>query len=124
MKIEKCIEFKASIEEIKDLITAYNRDIYQGNKKDIDKILQENIVSENPKNVLIRLEELESPFFLYVDLKNIQDLKNLVENNIMAIMPSKYIEIMQNAKSVILSIYEDKEYTKEFCICNLNGAIY
>jgi hypothetical protein len=124
MKIEKCIEFKASIEEIKDLITAYNRDIYQGNKKDIDKILQENIVSENPKNVLIRLEELESPLFLYVDLKNIQDLKNLVENNIMAIMPSKYIEIMQNAKSVILSIYEDKEYTKEFCICNLNGAIY
>jgi len=124
MVITKCVEIKASLEEIKNLITNYNRAIYQDNKKDIDRILQKNIVSENPKNVSIILEDLEMPMFLYADLNDINDLKILIEDNIMAIMPANFIESMQSSKSSKLILYEDNQYTKELCVCNLDGAIY
>jgi hypothetical protein len=124
MVITKYIEIKASLEEIKNLITNYNRAIYRDNKKDIDRILEKNIVSENPKNVSIILEDLEMPMFLYADLNDINDLKILIEDNIVEIMPANFIESMQSSKSRKIIIYEDDQYTKELCVCNLDGAIY
>jgi len=124
MKIEKCIEIKASKNEIKNLIIAYNHAIYEKNEKEIYEIIERNIVSENPKNISIILDDLQTPTFLYADLNDMGDLKILIEDNIMAIMPRDLIEIMQSSKSSKLIVYEDDQYTEGLFVCNLDKAIY
>ena len=124
MKIEKCIEIKASKNEIKNLITKHNDDIYQKNEKEIYEIIERNIISENPKNVSIILEDLQTPMFLYADLNDMGDLKVMIEDNIMAIMPTNFIEIIQSSKSSKLIVYEDDQYTEGLFVCNLDNYIY
>jgi len=124
MKIEKCIEIKASKNEIKNLIIEYNYDIYQENQKEINEIIERNIISENPKNIWIILDDLQTPMFLYADLNDMEDLKILIENNVMAIMPRNLIEIMQSSKSSKLIVYEDDQYTEGLFVCHLDKAIY
>jgi hypothetical protein len=124
MKIEKCIEIKASKNDIKNLIIVYNHAIYEENKKEINEIIERNIVSENPKNISIILEDLQTPMFLYADLNDMGDLKILIEDNIMAIMPRNLIEIMQSSKSSKLIVYEDDQYTEGLFVCHLDDAIY
>jgi hypothetical protein len=124
MKIEKYIEIKASKNEIKNLIIEYNYDIYQENQKEINEIIERNIVSENPKNISIILEDLQTPMFLYADLNDMEDLKVLIEDNIMAIMPTNFIEIIQSSKCSKLIVYEDDQYTEGLFVCNLDNYTY
>lgn len=112
MKIKTNIEMSFSLNELKKMVADYNENIYFENKKQIEKIIENNLCREFPNDISIHLDDLENSLFIYADFKNALDLMSIVKNHAACIFSLEQMRLIEDADDGIISIYVDDNYSQ------------